>query len=95
MFNQTTDIKTIFLNKKGQLQLSVLNRNNNGSNKPKNNIKTLKSGPGPIHQEPKQISHHELMILGVARSNETKFQPPLFSFKENSAYSVPSGLGTH
>ena len=95
MFNQTRDMKTIFLNQKGQLQLCVLNRNDNSSNRRRNNIKTLKSGPWPIHQEPKQISHHELMILGVARLNETKFQPQLFSFKENTAYSVPSGLGTH
>lgn len=73
----------------------MLNRNNNSSNKPRNNIKTIKSGPGSIHQESKQISHHELMILGVARPNETKFQPSLFNFKENRAYSVRSGLGMH
>ena len=76
MFNQTTDLNTIFLNQKGQLQLCVLNRNDNSSNKLRNNMKSLKSGQAPIHQEAKQISHHELMILGVACPNETKFQPP-------------------
>ena len=76
MFTQTTDIKTIFLNQKGQLQLSVLNRNDNRPTNPRNNMKILKSGPGPIYPKPNQISRLELMILGVTCPNETKFQPP-------------------